>query len=236
MLRNSEDFWRETWGEHMPLYRSRPPRQGMYLELLFPEKSWTFLELAAGSMRDANYLAERGYQVTGSDYVPEVVSSAREAYRDSRLETRVIDAFDTKVADDTFDVSYHNGLLICFSSDSDIEALVREQARITRKYMVATVPCAYHEEQRRQFAELAPQNPIYDIRWLTLDDISRFLAPYGCTKVYPFGGRLDSRLLPGRSFGWLPLCVRRWVYRSLCPHQRLRRWKKIIAVTQVGDD
>src|SRR5215472_10723356 len=72
MIEKESQFWAESWDRHASDYFTTPPHLGPCLELLFPDKSWTYLEMGGGTMRDARYLAQTGRSVTGSDSVEEV--------------------------------------------------------------------------------------------------------------------------------------------------------------------
>jgi hypothetical protein len=234
MLENTKDFWKESWAHHLPSYLEMPARQGMYLELLFPDRSFTFIEFGAGSMRDARYLAERGRRVIASDYTPELAADPRLNSGNPLLEVRVLDAFATGLPEKACDVSYHNGLWVLFQDDEDLQRLAREQARITRRYMVVTVHSAHNQPLKSSFADRVAADPLYDIRFFSRDELFGLLRPYGPTRIYPYGGPWDGQLIGGWRLGRLPLGMRRWVYRHVCPHTAPSQWERLTAVTRVG--
>jgi SAM-dependent methyltransferase len=234
MLNNTKDFWKESWDRHLPSYLEMPPRQGMYLELLFPNRSFSFLELGAGSARDARYLAAKGRRVIASDYTPELAANVQLAGTDPRFEFRVLDAFATGLPAKAYDVSYHNGLWIYFEDDQDLNKLAREQARITRRYLVVTVHSAHNEGLKASFASRVAEDPLYDIRFFTRDELFHLLRPFGPTRIFPFGGPLDGQLIGGWRLGRLPFGMRSLVYRHICPRTSPSEWERITAVTAVG--
>ncbi len=225
--------WKASWSVHLDQYLAVPPRTGFYLEMLFPDRSLSFLEIGGGSLRDANYLAQRGYETTGSDFVPELVAAAAAHHNNPQLRTLVLDAFDTKLADNTFDVSYHNGVIGCFCND-DIARLLREQARITRQYLIAIVHCAHNNPLCRLFAEKVQADPIYGLRFFTYSEICSLIEPFGPTKLYPFGGPLDRRILPNARLGQLPLWFRHFFYRTLARLTPMSTWERILVATRVA--
>ena len=150
------------------------------------------------------------------------------------LEIRVLDAFATGLEDGSCDVSYHNGLWIYFQKDEELHRLTREQARITRRCMVVTVHSAHNENLKASFAGRAAEDPLYDVRFFTTDEVFQLLRPYGPTKIFPFGGTWDRQLIEGWRLGRLPMRLRRWVYRHVCPRTSPSEWERITAVTEVG--
>jgi hypothetical protein len=185
-------------------------------------------------MRDANYLAAKGRRVIASDFTAELAEDPRLASSNPLLEIRVLDAFATGLADKAFDVSYHNGLWVYFQNDEQIHRLAREQARITRRYMVVTVHSAQNERLKASFASRAAEDPLYDVRFFTRDELFHLLKPYGRTKMFPFGGPWDRQLLEGWRLGRLPSGLRRWIYQRICPRSPPCEWEKIMAVTDVA--
>lgn len=226
--------WRTFWQRHLADYLRVGPRTGQYLEMLFADKSLSFLEIAGGSLRDANYLAEKGYAATGSDFLCDLVEGARSFYRNPRLHTLVLDAFNTQLDDGAYDVTFHNGFLVYFRSDNDIKTLLAEQVRITRAYVVAVVHSAHNPRLRQAFASKARCNPLFDIRFFKDKEMRALLQPYGRTRLYPYGGSIAGRLLPTGRLGRLPLGVRRWIYRMAAPLEPRSRWERIIAVTSLA--
>ena len=115
--------WSRVWESHLAEYLAVPARTGMHLEWLFGDRQWKFLELAGGSLRGANYLSQRGYDSTGSDYLPEIISKARKAHDNPLLKTRVVDGCNASLPDEAFDVPIHYKFLFYFSQDASIEQM-----------------------------------------------------------------------------------------------------------------
>jgi SAM-dependent methyltransferase len=232
MIPHAPEKWQELWNLHLDQYLAASPRTGCYLEMLFPDKSLSFLEIGGGSLRDANYLAQRGYAATGSDYVPDLVATAARRHNNPRLHTLVLDAFDTKLPDGAFDVTFHNGLIGYFD-DGQISKLVAEQARITRKHLVVVTHCRHNANMARVFAEKAQTDSLYGLRFFTKSEMRVLLDRFGPTRLYPFGGPIDARLLPGNRLGCLPLRLRRAIYTTFASLTSPSRWERILAVTRL---
>lgn len=229
----TKDQWRQAWNRHLPNYLNAFPRTGFHLEMLFPDRSLRFLELGGATLRDANYLSRRGYDVVGSDYEPETVRIAAEACGNADLKTMVLDAFATGLPDGGFDVTFHNGLWVCFGSDEKIRALLAEQARITSRYLVAIVHNAHNDRLRETFAERAKTDRLYDIRFFRRSELAGLLEPYGRTTIHPFGTRLSNRMVPGSLLGGLPRAFHRTLYRHACPWEPISTWERLLAVTEL---
>ncbi len=229
----TKDQWRQAWSHHLPNYLNAFPRTGYHLEMLFPDRSLRFLELGGATLRDANYLATRGYDATGSDYEPETVRAAAAACGSRSLKTMVLDAFATGLPDAAFDVTFHNGLWVCFGSDDKIRQLLAEQVRITSRYLVVIVHNAHNERLRKTFAERAKTDRLYDIRFFRPAELAGLLEPHGRTTILPFGTRLSNRLMPDAVLGGLPYGLRRFVYRHVCPCEPLSTWERLLAITEL---
>ncbi len=229
----SEKFWVDSWTQHWADYMSTPPHLGPCLELLFPDKSWSFLEIAGGTMRDSAYLAKAGRRVTGSDYLPQVVEQARQVNASTKMDVLTLNAFQTGLPDDAFDVTYHNGLWVNFKDDEDIRKMLTEQVRISRRYIVATVHCAHNKRYREDFREKAKLDRLYDIRFFEVDELRAFLEPYGKTRILPCGSPLTYQLIEGWRWGRLPRQFRRQAYLHAGARSAPTGWHRIMAVTQL---
>jgi hypothetical protein len=232
MIEKTEDFWKESWQQHWSSYLATPPHLGPCLELLFPNKSWTFLEMGGGSMRDSAYLAGTGRKVTGSDYLPEAAAKAQETHK-GVMDVITLNAFETGLPDNAFDVTFHNGLWVLFSKDEDIRKMAAEQARISRRYMAAIVHCAHNQKYREDFKERAKTDDLYNLRFFEIDEIRAFCEPYGETLVVPCGSPLTYQLLGGWRWGRFPQSVRRLIYKYAAPRTDPSEWHRIMVVTRV---
>jgi SAM-dependent methyltransferase len=232
MVEKTDDFWKKSWDEHCSSYLATPAHLGPCLDLLFPDRSWSFLEMAGGSMRDAAFLAETGRPTKASDYLPEIVTRAKEIYKNT-LDVIQLDAFNTGLASQAFDVTYHNGLWVNFTSDDDIRRLADEQARITKRYMVAVVHCAHNRAERERFAAMAKEDRLYDIRFFEVGELRRLIEPYGRTRILPCGSAFTDQLINRWRWGRLPKHLRRLAYKYAGPRTAPDDWSRIMAVTAV---
>jgi len=100
----------EIWGDESRICEGLYPVESALLEKV-PVGGGRFLVLAAGGGRDSISLAQRGFDVTGVDFVPEMVEKAKEnaAKRGLNLSFLVQDISELDMAADTFDVVWCSG-------------------------------------------------------------------------------------------------------------------------------
>ncbi|HOG20851.1 MAG TPA: class I SAM-dependent methyltransferase, partial [Salinivirgaceae bacterium] len=186
--------WYESWKTHLAQYLNNPPRTGIYIHAKFPKIS-SSLEIASGSSRDSVYLAKKKVEATASDYEDRVIDDLRKRFVYRRLKYQQADAFNLPFNDNTFDLVFHNGFFIYFKKDLDITIMLIEQARVARKYVVFFVHNKMNYNLVQQFKELAPKDPIYDIRFFEPDEVERIASTAGIdkrsVKIFKFGGKYD---------------------------------------------
>jgi SAM-dependent methyltransferase len=229
----TNDQWRDAWSHHLQNYQNSFPRTGFHLDLLFKDRDFCVLELGGATLRDAAYLADRGFNVVGSDYQAETIQKAAQKYQHPNLSSMVLDGFCTGLPDNAFDLTFHNGLWVCFRSNEEIQKLLKEQIRITSKYLIVIVHNAHNKRLRETFAKKAIEDPLYDIRFFEKDELMAILSPHGKTKIFPFGTRISNRLCPKFVLGGLPMNLKRWVYRTLCPYEPVNSWERLLAITEL---
>jgi hypothetical protein len=73
-------------------------------------------------------------------------------------------------------------------SDEKIGLLLREQVRVTRSKLIATVHNAHNQDFVRYFDEKKQVDPLFDIRFFEVDEL-RALMAIVCSRVeiYPVG-------------------------------------------------
>jgi len=188
-------FWTDAWSRHLETYLDAVPRTGIWLERMIGGAPKT-LELAGGSCRDSRYLFQRGWDATGSDFDDKTLAYLRQRFAALRHPLLQLDAFATGLPDRAFDLTFHNGFFVLFRDDAQIIALLREQARISRKAMVIVVHNALNQTLWKRFVRLAASDPIYDVRFFTPPEISGLVRQSGITfrklEVRKFGGRADA--------------------------------------------
>jgi SAM-dependent methyltransferase len=101
------------------------------------------LDVGCGPGYSAQYLAARGYAVTGVDNEPKLVERARDlaARCGSTARFELADAADLSAQHDRFDLAYSIGVLEHFDRDVTV-ALLREQARCAPTVAIA-IPTPY---------------------------------------------------------------------------------------------
>jgi SAM-dependent methyltransferase len=229
MLENSESFWSETWSRHFQAYTRTIPRQAYYLSFLLSDAERVLLEIGAGSYRDTARLNRWGRDCTGVDFCPEACTKARAAYPEFAAKLLTMDAFALEFGDKSFDLSFHNGLLIVLD-DAAISKLLREQVRVTRKRIVCTVHNALRRDLVQQFAELSARDKLYDIRFFMPDELRELVAAHcDSVEIRPFGHPAVDRWL--RWMPWRPFLG--WKYRRVCGGD-LSSSERLMAVGRVS--
>lgn len=193
-------LWTDIWKRHLQAYLKSPPRVGYWISSLFP-KHWSVLEIAAGSARDSYYLSQRGYHVVATDnngYLIEYLRSF--IYPESSLNLQVEDAFALSFPDKSFDLSFHNGFWIYFDNNEQLYALIREQARVTRKILIAIVHNAENYTLVKTFQRKVTMDPLYNIRFFHREELLKLVKGSGIVfksiSIKKFGGPIDIFLRP----------------------------------------
>ena len=215
-----QHFWEQAWVRHIEQYLRSPPRAGLWLAARFGLRGWSVLEIAGGSCRDSRYLAEQGVAAVGSDFDRKTLDYLAARFPGSPLKLAREDASALSLADRAVDLSVHNGFWVLFPDDARVVALLREQARVTRRVLVALVHNADNPRQVSAFARKASDDPLYDIRFFRRGDLPRLVQAAGLqprrVSIEKFGGPVDRLLaLPGpagrlarwgvpRLYRWLP--------------------------------
>ncbi|WP_161865562.1 class I SAM-dependent methyltransferase [Pseudomonas yangonensis] len=167
-LSSSRD-WDLKWGEVFDKYQA-DLRHAYYIRALKLRDEQRLLEIAAGSFRDMAALNRMGIHCSGADFSPEAVSLARERFPSLASQIYEMDAFRFDFPDQAFDLTYHNGFWGLFST-AEMIALAREQARISRRRMVATVHNAHNVQFKDYFERTAPNDPLFNIKFFYCDEI-----------------------------------------------------------------
>lgn len=170
---SSPNEWDHKWACIFDQYQ-RDLRHAYYIRALLHSDEKKLLEIAAGSFRDMAALRRLNIDCEGVDFSLESVQRAKTRFPQYFNFIEQMNAFDLAFDDDTFDVTYHNGFWICFK-DSDIQLLAREQARVTQKRMIATVHNAHNKRFVSYFNEMKKSDPLYDIRFFSVAEITRLM-------------------------------------------------------------
>lgn len=214
-----QGFWEEAWVRHLEQYLATPPRAGLWLAARFPLAGWRVLEIAGGSCRDSRHLAEQGVEAIGSDFDQKTLDYLAQRYPASPLKLAREDASALSLPDRSVDLSMHNGFWVLFPDDARIVALLREQARVTRRVLVALVHNADNPRVVAAFARKAKTDPLYDIRFFSRGKLPALVQAAGLhpkrMSLEKFGGPVDRLLaLPGPFGRWARGLVPR-LYRFL---------------------
>jgi hypothetical protein len=221
-------YWSEAWQKHYRRYVTQPSYQAYYLYCVLPKGVETILELGAGSFRDVAQLNKWGYNCIGTDFSTRSVEIARKVYPRYAWRFQVEDAIALSFPNKIFDLSYHNGLLVCFDDNSTIKQILQEQCRVTRRWIVCTVHNALNSSLKRQFAEKARDDSLYHIRFFEPTEIVELMRPL-CTRIdlYPFGSLWCNRFIKYSRNRFLV----RWYYRLT---YRIWRWETCERIMAVG--
>lgn len=161
--------WNEKWGEIFDNYQ-QDLRHAYYIHAILKPDERKILEIGAGSFRDMAELRRRGINCEGMDFSEEAVQRAKQKFPEFSEVIHQMSAFDLPYQDKTFDMSYHNGFWVLFD-DEQIKKLLKEQVRVTKKRIVATVHNAHNQQFFDYFNKLKIDDPLYDIRFFTIDEI-----------------------------------------------------------------
>lgn len=198
----NQGFWEEAWVRHIEQYLQAPPRAGFWLAARFPLYGWRVLEIAGGSCRDSRFLANQGVEAIGSDFDRKTLDYLRTRFPQSPLSLACEDAAALSLPDKAVDLSVHNGFWVLFSSNERIVSLLREQARVTRRVLVALVHNGDNPRVVSAFAGKAKSDPLYDIRFFHRQELIDLVQYAGlqprAMRLEKFGGPVDRLLcLPG---------------------------------------
>lgn len=173
---SSQIHWDETWARVFDHYQ-HDLRHAYYVNALLEEEDRSVLEIAAGSFRDMALLNRLGLYCAGMDHSAVSVEMARRQFPALAGQIFQGDAFRLEgVADAAYDVSYHNGFWILFE-DQAIQKLAAEQARVSRRKIIATVHNAHNPDFIDYFARMGETDPLYKIRFFEVDEMRALLAP-----------------------------------------------------------
>ncbi len=128
------------------------------------------------------------------------------------------------MSDHSVDLSFSNGFWVLFNDDARILDLAREQARVTRRWMVVLVHNGLNSRLRTKFANSAKTDDLYNIRFFSPDEVERIVRASGIAfrsiSLEKFGGACDllyrSRLkgIPNIASGLAPNIVPRLYNRQ----------------------
>lgn len=177
---SSSDGWDRKWADIFDHYQN-DLRHAYYMHAMLESEERHVLEIAAGSFRDMAELRRRGIDCEGMDFSPESIARAKRQFPDFAHAIHLASAFDMPFPDKSFDVSYHNGFWVLFT-DEKIRALAVEQARISRRRIIATVHNAHNRLFADYFERKKVEDHLYDIRFFEVEEIAELMKE-ACTDV-----------------------------------------------------
>lgn len=183
-----KDQWDDKWSSIFHHYQ-QDLRHGYYINAFVNYPTARVLEIGAGSFRDMALLNRLGVNCDGTDFSNASVEMARGLFPDLSGKIFQSDAFDFKyINDQSYDVSFHNGLWVLFHHNSDLVKLLQEQARISKSFLIATVHNAHNKSFVEYFNKLSVDDALYRIRFFEIDEMTDLLLKV-CRKVeiFPVG-------------------------------------------------
>jgi len=169
----SQQEWDEKWAGIFDHYQ-QDIRHAYYINAILNTNEKKLFEIAAGSFRDAGALNTWGLDCHGADFSAKSVELAKKQFPDWAEKISQQNAFGFSFADKTFDLSYSNGFWVLFD-DNDILKLAKEQARITKYRIVATVHNAHNRQFVEYFDKLKQNDPLYKIRFFEMEEITELM-------------------------------------------------------------
>lgn len=234
----SEAYWEQQWAAKLAAYHAAPPRAGLFIRRLLGASVRSVLELGAGSARDSLWLSQQGYRCTASDFSSATIDVLTRRFASPTLRFSVDDSRELRFGDGEFDLVFHNGLIVCFDSDADVQRILREQRRVARRYMLILAHNAENERLRRTFAQLGEKDDLYRIRFFSRADLGRQLREAGIAarriRMLKFGGPADalfSRRIRGVPNPLVPLAAH--CVPSLYALQPWRRVERIACLVEI---
>ena len=222
-----QEFWEEAWVRHLEIYLGKAPRCGIWLRKRFGAEVAPILEIAGGSCRDSRYLADKGIQSTGSDFDTKTLDYLRHKYPDSPLDLKQADGANMPFADKSYGLSFSNGFWVCFKDDEKIKEFALEQARVTRKWLLALVHNSRNQALVEDFGNKAQKDPLFDIRFFDPDEIVSLVESFGLgaksVTVEKFGGWWD-RFYQGKLKG-LPNALKPFASGFVPPLYQRQSWE-----------
>jgi len=220
---NDHINWSEIWSRYFSAYHDAVPRTGVWLSKRFRLRQKKVLEIGAGSCRDSLFLLQNGFFAIATDSCEQIIYKLQQLYPHYKPMFRCENAFSLTFEPKSFYLTFSNGLLVYFN-DSDILCLLREQARVTQRYVVALVHNKLNQRLVKTFEKRAPVDPLYNIRFFTPMELLHIASLTGLrvssVTVEKFGGPVDrlysiTKYLPS---------LKRFIYPFVPALYRLQPW------------
>jgi hypothetical protein len=196
MLNNTKEFWNESWIKHIEIYLNSTPRAGIFIKEYFCNIS-SILEIAGGSCRDSRYLANSGFDVTGSDFDEKTLKYLQEErFPHDELKYSKEDAFSLTFRTSSFELIFHNGFFILFDDNNQLNEMLKEQARVSKRYIIFFVHNSENKGLIKRFKIKSEEDELYKIRFFDKNEIVSIVKEshidYKSIRVMKFGGFFDT--------------------------------------------
>lgn len=175
IILSTQESWDAKWPDIFDHYQ-HDLRHAYYIRALKNSNEQRLLEIGAGSFRDMAALSRWGVDCYGVDYSLEAVKLAQKKFPNLAHKIQQMDAFNYNFENSFFDLTYHNGVWVLFRDDKQINLLAAEQARISKRRIIATVHNAHNKNFVNYFKKMAKTDPLYDIRFFHVDEMHQLLS------------------------------------------------------------
>jgi len=234
----ASDYWSAAWQRHINAYLAAPPRCGIWLESLFSEGDFSFLECAGGSCRDSRFLFQKKRKALGSDFDEHTVNYINEKHSTSGFILQTEDAFRLGFDSKSFDIVFHNGFWVLFDDDQIVCSLLTEQVRVASRYVVALVHNKCNQALVNTFSEKSLKDDLYKIRFFDVDALMRIVELSGIkfrsVSFQKFGGPVDRLYALGSKIPFvMPLAC--WIVPRLYRYQPWSRVERIALVIELNE-
>jgi len=239
MLNTTQEFWKKSWIKYIESYLNTTPRAGIFIQNYFKNIN-SVLEIAGGSCRDSRYLANHGFDATGSDFDGNTLKYLQtERFPKDKLKYSEEDAFSLTFSDNSFDLIFHNGFFIYFNNQQIINML-KEQARVSRKFIVVFIHNVNNSQLIKTFHEKGKEDDLYKIRFFDKNELSIILKKseidYKNIKVMKFGGKSDAfynktlkKAIPNILYFF-----RKWLIPKLYQFQKWENTERVCCIIELN--
>ena len=196
--------WSELLGDNEELYRRSRPKRAMfildYLKRHCPSLSIeSYHEQGAFSGKDIKHIKDCVGE--GRFYASDLSVEVAGYLGKQGLNALACDAFSLPFRDDTFDLTFHSGLIICFNNE-DALAILREQIRTTAKiaFIFAHNELSWIDRMAALYKAKVQGKDIFNYRRYREEELLEMAGKMGVeAEIYFFDNALVNFV--GRNFG-----------------------------------
>lgn len=216
----SPEAWNLQWEKWFYKYSQGNPRFGKWLLSRYDVSKATILEIGAGSGRESRFLSTEARSVTCLDYSPSAVRLLANHKLPANMNVVNANAADLPFGDQYFDLTFHKGFWILFDSNAQLELLLREQLRVSRKIALAAVQNGLNTKQVEDAGAKAEADPLFRFRFFNPSEIDclarKVVTDLGIdahVRIFKYGAPSLSRVFS--PFGFLGDKFVNKIYRFL---------------------